>query len=144
MPIAVLKNGVALSASNVKVVLFNVPVIGITNIKYSIKQKKENHYGLGNKPVSRGYGQYAFEGSISMYKEVWNNIIKNAPFKDPLSIPMFDIQVIFESDPGRPIQIAVDNLLACDFLEDPFSVGSGDTKIIVEIPILIGDITHVD
>lgn len=142
MSIAVLKNGVALSASNVKVVLFGTPVIGITAVKYSIKQKKENLYGLGNQPIARGYGQYEYEGSLSMYKEVWNRIIKNSPTKDPLSIPFFDIQIIFEGDPTRPIEITTDTLQACDFTEDPFSVGSGDTKIIVEIPILIGGITH--
>ena len=134
-----LVNGVNYSWSNIKLVLFGVPVIGITAIEYKRKQTKENNYGMGNEPVSRGYGKKEYEGKITLYRDEWNAIIAAAPSRDPLDIPWFDIQVSFS---GTRVQPALDVLRACEFLEDPFTVAQGDTKIMVEIPIIIGLIDH--
>lgn len=53
---AVLVNGVNWSWANLNNIAFGVPVIGILAINYKIKQNKENNYGVGNEPISRGYG----------------------------------------------------------------------------------------
>ena len=132
-------NGVNYSWANVKLVLFGVPVVGITHIEYKRKQKKENNYGMGTEPVSRGYGNKEYEGKITLYREEWNAIIAAAPSNDPLDIPWFDIQVTFA---GSRVQPALDILRACEFSEDPFTVAQGDTKIMVEIPLIIGLIEH--
>jgi len=132
-------NGVSYSWSNIKLVLFGVPVVGITKIEYKRKQKKENHYGMGTEPVSRGYGNKEYEGKITLYRDEWDAIIAAAPSKDPLDIPFFDIQVSFE---GPRVQTQNDVLRACEFTEDPFTVSQGDTKIMVDIPIIIGTIEH--
>ena len=137
----VLINGVNYSWSNVKLVLFGVPVVGITSIEYKAKQKKENNYGMGVEPVSRGYGNKEYEGKITLYREEWNAIIAAAPTRDPLAIPFFDIQVTFS---GSRVAPSLDVLRACEFLEDPFTVAQGDTKIMVEIPLVIGSIDHVN
>jgi hypothetical protein len=133
-------NGVNYSWSSIKLVLFGVPVVGITQIEYKRKQKKENNYGMGTEPVSRGYGNKEYEGKITLYREEWNAIISAAPSRDPLDIPFFDIQVTFS---GARVAPSLDVLRACEFLEDPFTVGQGDTKIMVEIPLIIGMIDHV-
>jgi len=132
-------NGVNYSWANVKLVLFGVPVVGITNIEYKRKQKKENNYGFGIDPVSRGYGNKEYEGKITLYRDEWNAIIAAAPNRDPLDIPWFDIQVSFA---GSRVQPVLDVLKACEFMEDPFTVAQGDTKILVEIPLIIGSIDH--
>jgi hypothetical protein len=132
-------NGVNYSWSNVKLVLFGVPVIGVTSIEYKRKQTKENNYGFGTEPVSRGYGNKEYEGKITLYRDEWNQIIASSPSRDPLEIPFFDIQVSFE---GSRVQASLDILRACEFLEDPFTVAQGDTKILVEIPIIIGQVEH--
>lgn len=132
-------NGVNYSWANVKLVLFGVPVVGITNIEYKRKQKKENNYGFGIDPVSRGYGNKEYEGKITLYRDEWNAIIAAAPNRDPLDIPWFDIQVSFA---GTRVQPVLDVLKACEFMEDPFTVAQGDTKILVEIPLIIGSIDH--
>jgi len=134
-------NGVNYSWANVKLVLFGVPVVGITQIEYKRKQKKENNYGMGVEPISRGYGNKEYEGKIVLYREEWNAIIAAAPSRDPLDIPFFDIQVTFS---GARVTASQDTLRACEFLEDPFTVGQGDTKIMVEIPLIIGMIDHVN
>jgi hypothetical protein len=56
-----------------------------------------------------------------------------------LDIDFFDIQVSFS---GTRVAPSLDVLRACEFLEDPFTVSQGDTKIMVEIPIIIGLIDH--
>jgi hypothetical protein len=132
-------NGVNYSWANVKLVLFGVPVVGITQIEYKRKQKKENNYGFGLEPVSRGYGNKEYEGKITLYRDEWNAIIAAAPNRDPLDIPWFDIQVSFA---GSRVQPVLDVLKACEFMEDPFTVAQGDTKILVEIPLIIGSIDH--
>lgn len=132
-------NGVAYNWSNVKLNLFGVPVIGITDIEYARKQKKENLYGYGQEAIARGYGNIENEGSISLYLDEWNKIINAAPNKDPLKIGIFDIQVIFGSS---SVNFKQDTLRSCEFVDDPFTGKQGDTKFIIKIPLIIGAIVH--
>lgn len=128
-------NGINYSWANITLVLFGVPVVGITKIEYKRKQKKENNYGVGSQPVSRGYGNYEYEGSIEIYQDEWKRIIAASPSKDPLLIPPFEIQVLYS---GRGITTEKDILKAVEFMEDNFSASSGDTKLMVTVPLVIG------
>lgn len=132
-------NGINYDWGNVTVILFGVPVVGITKISYKSAQVKENNYGLGRKPVSRGYGPVTFEGSIEMYADEWKRIISRAPFSDPLQIPAFDIAITFG---GNGTQPCADTLRMVEFLENPLAANQGDTKLLVTIPLIIGDIEH--
>ena len=132
-------NGISVSWANVKLVLFGVPVVGITKIEYKKKQKIEDHYGVGQEPTSRGYGNNEYEAKITLYKEEWNKIISAAPARDPLQIPFFDIQVTFQAT-SQPAHCDV--LQACNFMEDAFTIGQGDTKSMVDIPLRIAGIVH--
>lgn len=128
-------NGINYSWANVTLTLFGVPVVGITKIDYKIKQNKDNNYGVGAQPVSRGYGNYEYEGSIEIYQDEWKRIIAASPNRDPLLIAPFDIQVVFS---GRGVLADVDNLRSCEFLESTFSANQGDTKLMVTVPLIIG------
>ena len=128
-------NGINYSWANITLVLFGVPVVGITKIDYKRKQKKENNYGVGAQPVSRGYGNYEYEGSIEIYQDEWKRIIAASPNKDPLAIPPFEIQVVYS---GRGIAAEKDILKAVEFMEDNFTATSGDTKLMVTVPLVIG------
>ena len=130
-------NSVNYSWSNISLVLFGTPVVGILSIEYKRKQKKENNYGAGNQPVSRGYGMYEYEGSIEIYVDTWKAIIANSPGRDPLRIAPFDVPVTFG---GTGVLAMKDVLRAVEFLEDPLSGKSGDTKLTVKIPLIIGGI----
>ena len=134
-----LVNGVNYAWSNVKLVLFGVTVTGVTKIAYKAKQKKDDNYGQGTYPISRGYGNYEFEGSITIYKDEWAAIIAAAPGRDPMQIPWFDVQVTYG---GSRVTATCDTLKACEFLEDPLSVGQNDTKIMIDIPLKIALIEH--
>lgn len=128
-------NGINYSWANISLILFGVPVVGITKIDYKAKQKKENNYGAGAQPVSRGYGNYEYEGSIELYTDEWKRIIAAAPNRDPLSIAPFDIPVVYG---GNSVTADRDVLRAVEFLENPLAANQGDTKLMVTIPLIIG------
>jgi len=127
-------NGINYSWANVSLVLFGVPVVGVTKIEYKRKQKKDNNYGAGSQPVSRGYGNYEYEGSIEIYTDEWKRIIAAAPERDPMLIAPFDINVTFA---GRGLAAEKDVLRAVEFTEDPLTANQGDTKLMVTIPLII-------
>lgn len=131
-------NGTNYSWPAIKLVLFGVPVVGITKIDYKTKQKKENNYGQGAQPISRGYGNVECEGSIEIYTEEWKRIIAASPGRDPLAIPPFDIQVLYGSNAVAPDQ--KDVLRFVEFMENPLSASQGDTKLVVTIPLIIAAI----
>jgi hypothetical protein len=132
-------NGINYSWANITFTLFGVPVVGITKIEYKRKQKKENNYGAGAQPVSRGYGNYEYEGSIELYTDEWKRIIAAAPDRDPLLIAPFDVQVTYA---GRGLTAEKDVLKSVEFMEDPLSANQGDTKLMVTIPLIIALITR--
>ena len=130
-------NGINYSWANISFVLFGIPVIGITKIEYKRKMKKENNYGSGQQPVSRGYGNYEYEGSIEIYVDEWKRIIAASPGRDPLLIAPFDVPVVYG---GSRVSADKDVLRSVEFMEDPLSTSQGDTKLLVTIPLIIGAI----
>ena len=133
-------NGVNYSWANVKLILFGVPVVGITKISYKTKQKKENQYGAGYEPISRGYGNKEYEGSIEIYTDELKNIIASAPNRDLMAIPPFNIQVVFE-DAANGF-LTQDSLLMCEFMEEGLDASQSDTKLLVSLPLVIGKIVR--
>lgn len=130
-------NGVNYSAANFNNIAFGVPVIGITGINYKIKQVKENNYSLSEDPTSRGYGQISYEGSITVFRDWWQTVINAAPGKSPLKIAPFDWTIVY-GNLGQPI--VTETLQNFEFLEDGVTVSAGDTKLLIEIPIIFAGI----
>ena len=133
-------NGVNYSWGNIKLILFGTPVVGITKIDYKIKQKKENNYGMGYEPISRGYGNKEYEGSIEIYTDELKRIINAAPNRDLMAIPPFEIQVIFEN--GLGVLQTIDLLKSCEFTEEGLTAAQNDSSLKVTLPLVIGQITR--
>lgn len=131
-------NGINYSWANVKLVLFGVPIVGITKIDYKRKQAKENNYGAGTVPISRGYGKEEYEGSIEIYQDELKRIIALSPDGNPMKIPPFNIPVLFEDQNG--VLTTTDTLQMCEFTEEGLSAAQGDTKLLVTLPLVIGGI----
>lgn len=140
MAVVPLINGVNYSWANITLVLFGVPVIGITKIEYKKKQAKANNYGWGKEPISRGYANNEYEASIEVYQDEWRKIIANSPVKDPTLVSPFEIQIVFGSS---RMQTQTDILQMCEFTEDAFTAGQGDSKLLTTIPLIIGGIVHI-
>jgi hypothetical protein len=132
-------NGVNYSWSNVTCVLFGVPVVGITEISYNTKQKKDNNYGIGVQPISRGYGNVEYTASIKLYLDEWIGIINASPSNDPTQIPPFNIQIVYG---GTRVTAKTDVLQQVEFLENPVSTKQGDGKIEITIPLIVGGIAY--
>lgn len=135
---AAIVNGVAYGWVNVTFMGYNVPLIGITEISYKKKQKKENIYATGPDPGWRGYGNNEYESSISLLFDNWVNII-DAAAGNPLGVPFADMQVVFGSD---RLNTRTDVLQAAEWLEDSMETKQGDTHIIIKVPMIIGGIIH--
>ena len=136
----VMINGIAYSASNVTVIMFGRVIVGITKLDYKGKQEKTNNKGFQTEPVSRGYGSKEYECGMELYKEEWAAIVAAAPNNDPTQIPPFTFQVLCSGTGVTPLE---DHILFAEFLEDPMSVGAGDTSIKLSIPMIIGGIKHL-
>lgn len=136
---AVLINGINYSWPNLTNIAFGVPVVGILAISYNRKQNKENNYGLGQEPISRGYANVTYEGKITVYKDWWKSVCDAAPNKDPLAIAPFD-WVLNASGPSVPS--LNETLKAFEFLEDNFSANQGDTKLTMDVPFIFAGIVR--
>ena len=137
MPLPVLINGISYGFANISMIIGGVPVIGITKISYNAKQKKENLYGAGYRPTSRGYGNIEYEASMEIYMEEWQRIIASSPDRNPLLIPPFDVPIVFG---GNGVTATKHTLKAVEFMENPVDSSQGDTSIKVTIPLIIADI----
>ncbi len=138
MAIVTLPNGVNYSWENSSIIIFNMPLVGITKISIKSKQAKDNNYGLGNKPISRGYGNKEYDMSISVYFDElakWINAV--SPDGDILDIPYFDFPMVLS---GKRVLAKKVIVRAAEFLESPFETAQGDTKIIVDLPLVIAGV----
>ena len=134
-------NGISVSWSQMQFPFLGVPLTGVTAISWSVKQEKTNNYGVGNKPVSRGYGRVTYEGSITMLAEEWKNIVAAAPNGQLTDIPFFDLPILFVS-PTTGLEMK-HTLKAIDFTEASFDAKEGDTMIPITIPFIFADIITI-
>ena len=138
MALVPLINGINYAWANITTTLFTTPLTGITAISYKRKQKKDNNFGAGVEPVSRGYGNREYEGSLELYYDTWAQIVAQAPNQDPTQIPPFPITVSFG---GSQVTSKKETLQMVEFMEDPMESKQGDTKILVKIPLIIAGIS---
>lgn len=135
---ATLINGVAMSWSQIQLSFLGVPLTGVTGVSFNKKQEKTNNYGIGSKPVSRGYGRETFEGSITMLGEEWRNILAASPDNTITSLPMFDLLILFvDTSTGLSMKTT---LKAVDFTESSFDAKEGDTMIPITMPFIFAEI----
>lgn len=129
-------NGRSYSWSDVQLSIGGVPVVGITNIEYDEEQAKEDNHGAGYNPVARGYGQRKASASITMYAEEVEALMDKAAGGSLLDYGVFDITVQYMV--GAVIKTHV--LKNAEFLKNGRRMASGDTKIEVELPLIISHI----
>jgi len=132
-------NGVRHSWGSIKIMFLGREVTGISEVSYKDSTKKENHYGAGTMPVSRGRGQYSAEASIKLDKYEVEAIQNAIPGKRIQEIDLFDVVVSYI--PEGSDDLIVDVIRNCEFLDNSRDVKSGDTNIGVALPLII---SHID
>lgn len=131
-------NGTRHSWASIKLNILGRTVTGVTKIDYSSMQKKENNYGAGSEPVSRGRGNSEYKCAIGLYKYEADAIKKLVPSGRLEDIAPFDIVIAYQPTGSDPI--VTDILKYCEFTDDKRSSKQGDTKIEQTFDIIIGGI----
>lgn len=131
-------NGINYSWASVRIAPYGVPLTGVTAINYGEKETKENNYGAGRYPISRGYGSIETNCSITLYKDTLEALQKAAPNGRITDIPASDVPVVFVNRAGKYMKEVLKNF---EFTENKTEVQQGDTKILVTIECII---SHVE
>lgn len=133
-------NGSEPGFSSINLNILGSTVVGITGIKYEMKQEKSNEYGLGELPVSRSYGVKEPSGSITLLGSAVEALRASISNGDLTDIPPFDIPVIWT--PKNSTEVRVHVLKACEFTGDSVDIKTKDQKYEVELSLVIGDINY--
>ena len=115
----------------------DVPVTGIVAIKYEEEQEKENVYGAGRHPVSRGYGRVKTTASITVLASTAMALKAKAPNGQLHRIAPFPITVNYQPD-NQPLVTHI--LKNCEFQKTPFEWKEGDMHKEVELPLIVSHI----
>ncbi len=115
-----------------------IPVSGITAIKYEEEQEKEDIYGAGRTPVTRGYGRIKIKASITLLGSTVMALTAQAPEGKLHRISPFPVTVSYIPD-GKPIK--TDILKRCEFKKTSFDWKEGDMSKEIEFELLVSEIT---
>jgi hypothetical protein len=135
---APLINGRAYGWADISLNILGREVIGSKAVSYSETQEKQNNFGSGNRPVSRGRGRIEAEASVTLHMEEVIAIQAIAPGRNLANIRPFDIIVSYIDDSGNAV---TDKLRNCEFLGNSREVSEGDMEIEVELELII---SHID
>lgn len=116
-------NGRAYDFTQVLVKILGAPVVSVSAINYTEEQAKENNYGAGTRPVSRGHGAVTVSASVTISMNDVEAIRDAAPDGSLLKIPAFDIEVSFLNSQ----KVVTHVLKNCEFTNDGLE-GSQDDK----------------
>lgn len=129
-------NGRSYSWADVTWNLGGVPVIGTVKIQYDETQVKEDNYGAGVNPISRGYGNKAATASVTLRAEEVEAIMDRAPNGNLLDYGSFDVTVQYMI--GAVVKTHV--LKNVEFTKNERNMSQGDTKIDVDLPLIVSHI----
>ncbi|OXA83674.1 hypothetical protein B0A56_00705 [Flavobacterium columnare NBRC 100251 = ATCC 23463] len=137
LDITPLINGREYGWADLAFTIAGVPVIGITAIKYDEEQEKENIYGAGRHPVSRGYGRVKTTASITLLSGTVMGLKAGAPNNQLHKIAPFTITVCYQPDGGALVTHLLKN---CEFKKTPFDWKEGDLSKPIELELILSHI----
>lgn len=112
-------------------------IVGIRGIDYSEEQEKENVYGAGRNPVSRGYGRVKPTASITLLGHAVFALQKQAPEGKLHKIAPFDIVVSYQPD-NAPL--VIHHIKNVEFTKTEFSWKEGDKFKEIKFDLIVGAI----
>jgi hypothetical protein len=131
-------NGEAYGWADIKINILGREVIGVKSVSYSDTQEKQNNYGAGHRPVSRGRGRIEAEASVTLHMEEVIALQAIAPQRNIMNIRPFDIIVSYINSSGA---VVTDKIRNCEFLSNSRDISEGDMEIPVELELII---SHID
>ena len=133
-------NGVEYTHADIILNILGIPVIGVTNIKYSDPQAITLNYGTGQHPVSRAFGTIEPQGSITLTMKEVQRLSAAAPLGRIQNIPDFDIGVNFITEAG---DFTRHRLVRCRFMGRSTDSSVNNTQIEEELTLSIVEIKYV-
>ena len=130
-------NGREYGWADIVTTIGGVPVTGITAIKYGEEMEKENIYGAGRNPVSRGYGRVKSTASITLLSGTVFALKSKAPKGQLHRIAPFPITVSYQPDAGPMVVHVLKN---CEFKKTEFDWKEGDISKPIELELIISHI----
>lgn len=131
-------NGRAYDFTQILVKILGAPVASVSAISYTEEQAKENNFGAGSRPVSRGQGAINASGSITLSMNDVEAIRDVALDGSLLKIEPFDIQVSFLN-----AQKVVTHVLKnCEFTDDGTETSQDDKDIKRSFNLVISHIKY--
>lgn len=131
-------NGRAYDFTQILVKILGAPVASVSAISYTEEQTKENNFGAGSRPVSRGKGAINASGSITLSMNDIEAIRDVALDGSLLKIEPFDIQVSYLN-----AQKVVTHILKnCEFIDDGVETSQDDKDIKRAFNLVISNVKY--
>ena len=130
-------NGREYGWADIQCVIASVPVTGITAIKYETEMEKENIYGAGRNPVSRGYGRNKATASITLLSGTIMALQSSAKNGQLERIAPFPITVCYQPEAGPIVTHILKN---CEFKKTTFDWKEGDMSKEIELELIISHV----
>lgn len=133
-------NGEGYTHASIVISLLGNPLVaGFKAISYDTQRDKQNSHGANGRPVERTRGRVNYSGSISLTQKEVMRIREAANQRSLTEIPPFSIAVGFANgvDP-----IVTDLLEYVEFTNNPTGSQDGDTEMVVQLNLVIGNITY--
>ena len=130
-------NGREYGWADISCVIASVPVIGITAIKYETEMEKENIYGAGRNPVSRGYGRNKATVSVTLLSGTVFALKSSAKAGQLERIAPFSITVCYQPEAGPLVTHILKN---CEFKKTTFDWKEGDMSKEIELELIITNV----
>lgn len=108
-------------------------VTGIRGVKYAPKQEKEPLHAKGSEPYSIQRGNKTYEGEITLTQSELESLAQ-AGNGDILSLSC-NLLVSY-GDPAKGAAMISDELLGCEFTEEPREFKQGDKFMEVSLPFI--------
>lgn len=109
---------------------------GVSAIKWNVEHKIETNYGLGGKPVTRGFGNTTYAASITM--DYNTQQLLRGTYGSLIEIGEFDLIISFANEMGvddSAWNTHTVTLKGCIFNEDGMEVSQDDTNITKEFDL---------
>lgn len=133
-----LVNGIAYDYTQIAIRMFGEEVAGVTSISYTEEQTKENNFGTGNRPVSRGRGAINASASITVSMNDIEALRDIAEEGSLLNLAPFDIQVTYLNN-----QKVVTHILKnCEFTSDGVEASQDDKDISRSFDLVVSHIKY--
>jgi hypothetical protein len=114
--------------------------LGITNISVTEAQEKSNIYGQGYEPINRGYGNYTYEGSMTLKMEEVRKLIESSPNSRLLERGPEDLIITYQHPTSN--KVVTDVIKNVEFTELGVDVSQNDMSIDIELPFIASGVQY--